>query len=64
MRRLVGADAPRRRRIELPPQPGLDGLESLLEDVRRAGLAAQLRVDGEPFPLPIDLSPTESCKRT
>jgi signal transduction histidine kinase len=40
------------------PQPGLDGLDSLLEEVGRAGLPVRLHVDGEPAPLPraIDLS--------
>jgi signal transduction histidine kinase len=58
MRRLLGAmrrdgDSP-----ELTPQPGLDGLDSLLKDVGRAGLPVRLHVDGDPFPLPraIDLS--------
>jgi signal transduction histidine kinase len=43
---------------ELMPQPGLDGLGSLLEETGRAGLPVRLHVDGEPFPLPpaIDLS--------
>jgi signal transduction histidine kinase len=58
MRRLLGAMRRDGDGIELAPQPGLDGLESLLEDVRRAGLPVQLHVDGDPFPLPraIDLS--------
>jgi signal transduction histidine kinase len=43
---------------ELLPQPGLDGLDSLLEDIGRAGLAVQLHVDGQPVALSrgIDLS--------
>ena len=43
---------------ELTPQPGLDGLNSLLEEIGRAGLPVQLHVDGEPVALPrgIDLS--------
>jgi signal transduction histidine kinase len=58
MRRLLGAMRRDGDAVELGPQPGLDGLESLLEDVRRAGLPVQLHVDGEPFALPraIDLS--------
>jgi signal transduction histidine kinase len=44
--------------VEFMPQPGLDGLDSLLEEVGRAGLPVELHVDGEPVPLPrgIDLS--------
>jgi signal transduction histidine kinase len=58
MRRLLGAMRRDGEGVELGPQPGLDGLESLLEDVRRAGLLVRLQVEGEPFPLPraIDLS--------
>jgi hypothetical protein len=32
---------------ELVPQPGLDGLDSLLDDVGRDGLPVELHVDGE-----------------
>ncbi len=44
--------------LELAPQPGLDGLDSLVNEIGRAGLPTDLRVDGEPFALPrgIDLS--------
>ena len=44
--------------VKFTPQPGLDGLDLLLEQAGRAGLPARLHVDGEPFPLPrgIDLS--------
>jgi len=44
--------------VKFTPQPGLDGLDLLLEQAGRAGLTARLHVDGEPFPLPrgIDLS--------
>ena len=39
------------------PQPGLDGLDSLLEDIGRAGLPVELHVDGAiPLPRGIDLS--------
>ena len=43
---------------EFAPQPGLDGLDSLLDEVGRAGLPVELHVDGQPFPLPrgVDLS--------
>jgi signal transduction histidine kinase len=58
MRRLLGAMRRDGDGLELGPQPGLDRLDSLLEDVDRAGLPARLHVDGDPFPLPraIDLS--------
>jgi signal transduction histidine kinase len=58
MRRLLAAMRPDGDEAELGPQPGLDGLDSLLEEVGRAGLPVELHVDGEPFPLPrgIDLS--------
>ncbi len=58
MRRLLAAIRPDGDEAELLPQPGLDGLDSLLEEIGRAGLPVQLHVDGEPFPLPrgIDLS--------
>jgi signal transduction histidine kinase len=58
MRRLLGAMRSDGEGVELHPQPGLDALESLVGDVRGAGLAVRLHVDGEPVPLPraIDLS--------
>ena len=58
MRRLLGAMRRDGDGLELAPQPGLDGLDSLLEDVERAGLPARLHVDGDPYELPraIDLS--------
>jgi signal transduction histidine kinase len=42
----------------LAPQPGLDGLDELVESVRQAGLLVSVRIDGEPRPLPsgVDLS--------
>ena len=58
MRRLLGAMRSDDEGVELGPQPGLDSLDSLVEDVNRAGLPVRLHVDGEPFTLPraIDLS--------
>jgi signal transduction histidine kinase len=58
MRRLLAAMRSEGDAAELTPQPGLDGLDSLLEDVGRAGLPVELHVDGEPVPLPraIELS--------
>jgi signal transduction histidine kinase len=58
MRRLLAAMRREGDEAELVPQPGLDGLDSLLAEIDRAGLAVELHVDGVPFPLPrgIDLS--------
>jgi signal transduction histidine kinase len=58
MRRLLGAMRLDGDDVELTPQPGLDNLDSLMEQIRRAGLPVRLQVDGEPFPLPraVDLS--------
>ncbi|GAA2607852.1 sensor histidine kinase [Dactylosporangium fulvum] len=36
---------------ELAPQPGLAGVEGLVEQIREAGLSAVLKVEGEPAPL-------------
>jgi signal transduction histidine kinase len=58
MRRLLSAMRRDGDEVEFTPQPGLDGLDSLLDEVGRAGLPVELHVDGQPFPLPrgIDLS--------
>lgn len=58
MRRLLAAMRPDGDEAELVPQPGLDGLNSLLADVGRAGLPVELHLEGEPYPLPrgLDLS--------
>jgi signal transduction histidine kinase len=58
MRRLLGAMRARDDEPQFGPEPGLDRLETLLEEVRHAGLTVQLHVEGEPFPIPraIDLS--------
>ena len=58
MRRLLGAMRRDGDDLELAPQPGLDGLQPLLEEVGRAGLPVRLHVEGEPCALPqgIDLS--------
>ncbi|HYZ76473.1 MAG TPA: sensor histidine kinase [Gaiellaceae bacterium] len=58
MRRLLAAMREDGDEAELAPQPGLDGLESLAEEVGRAGLPVRLHVEGERVPLPreIDLS--------
>ena len=58
MRGLLAAMRPEGEEAELVPQPGLDGLDSLLDEVGRAGLPVELHYDGKPVPLPrgIDLS--------
>jgi signal transduction histidine kinase len=58
MRQLLGALRQDGEGIELAPQPGLDRVQSLLDEVRRAGLPVDLHIEGEPRPLPpaIDLS--------
>jgi signal transduction histidine kinase len=58
MRRLLAAMRRDGDEVEFTPQPGLDGLDALLEEVGRAGLPVELHVDGKPIPLPrgLDLS--------
>jgi signal transduction histidine kinase len=58
MRRLLAAMRRNGDEAELMPQPGLDSLDSLAEDIGRAGLPVRLHVDGQPVQLPrqIDLS--------
>jgi signal transduction histidine kinase len=58
MRRLLAAMRRDGDDAELLPQPGLDGLDSLLGEIDHAGLPVELHVEGKPFPLPrgIDLS--------
>ena len=58
MRGLLGALRREGDAIDLAPQPGLDRVEALLDEVRRAGLPVELHIEGEPRRLPraIDLS--------
>jgi signal transduction histidine kinase len=58
MRRLLAAMRREGDEPELTPQPGLDGLDTMLDEIGRAGLPVRLHVDGEPFRLPpaVDLS--------
>ena len=58
MRLLLGAMRRDGDGVDLSPQPGLDRLDSLVDEVDRAGLPVRLHVEGEPLPLPraIDLS--------
>jgi len=58
MRRLLSVMRRDDDGIDLAPQPGLDGLDSLVKELGRAGLRVELHIAGERFPLPpgIDLS--------
>jgi signal transduction histidine kinase len=58
MRHLLAAMRREGDEAELLPQPGLDGIDSLLDQISRAGLPVELHVDGDPVPLPrgVDLS--------
>ena len=57
MRRLL-SETNHDDQADRSPQPGLDRLGALMEEVRLAGLEVRLQVDGEPVSLPraIDLS--------
>jgi signal transduction histidine kinase len=55
MRRLLAVMRRDGDGVELTPQPGLDGLDSLVKDIGRAGLPVELHVEGEPFPLPLGM---------
>ena len=65
MRRLLAAMHSEWDEAELLPQPGLDGLASLVGEIGRAGLPVELHVDGKPFLLPrgIDLSAYRTSKK-
>lgn len=58
MRRLLSAMRQDGEELELLPHPGLHNLDSLVDDVRAAGLPVKVEIRGEPFPLPpgLDLS--------
>lgn len=58
MARLLGMLRRDGEELGLAPQPGLDDLETLVEQTRRAGLPVKLRVEGTPRPVPLgaDLS--------
>jgi signal transduction histidine kinase len=58
MRRLLGAMRRDDEAPDLAPNPGLDRLDLLLEQVRAAGLPVHLQVHGQPVALPegLDLS--------
>jgi signal transduction histidine kinase len=58
LRRLLGVIRKTDDRPALAPQPTLAHLDELVEQVREAGLVVELRIEGEPVPLPpgVDLS--------
>jgi signal transduction histidine kinase len=58
MRRLLGAMRRDEEPVDLAPQPGLADLDNLIDDVRAAGLAVELRVHGDPVELPPGLDLT------
>ena len=58
LRRLLGVLRREDEELALAPQPSLAHITSLIRSARAAGLPVELRVDGEPFPLPagVDLT--------
>jgi signal transduction histidine kinase len=58
MRHLLDTMRDNNEGVELAPQPGLDRLGGLLDEVGRAGLPVRLNVAGDRFPLPgsVDIS--------
>jgi signal transduction histidine kinase len=58
MRRMVGVLRRPEEGPALAPQPSLEHVERLIEQAREAGLSVELRVEGEPQPLPagVDLT--------
>jgi signal transduction histidine kinase len=58
MRRMVGVLRRPEEGPALAPQPTLEHLDKLVEHAREAGLPVELRVEGEPLPLPagVDLT--------
>jgi signal transduction histidine kinase len=58
MRRMVGVLRRPEEAPALAPQPSLEHLGKLVEQAREAGLPVELRVEGEPLPLPagVDLT--------
>jgi signal transduction histidine kinase len=58
MRRMVGVLRRPEEAPALAPQPSLEHVDKLVEQAREAGLPVELRVEGEPLPLPagVDLT--------
>jgi signal transduction histidine kinase len=56
MRRLMGLLRPDAERVtRRSPQPGLDEVDTLVEQMREAGIPVLLTIEGEPRPLPVGL---------
>ena len=58
MRRVVGVLRRPEEAPALAPQPSLEHLDRLVETAREAGLAVELRIEGEPVPLAAGLDLT------
>ncbi len=58
MRRLVGILRLPEDEPGLEPQPGIDRVAGLVEQARELGFAVDLRIEGEPTPLPPGLDLT------
>jgi signal transduction histidine kinase len=58
MRRLLGMLRQGDRELALGPQPSMAHVDALVDQVQAAGMPVELRVEGEPVPLPpgVDLS--------
>jgi signal transduction histidine kinase len=58
MRRMVGVLRRPEEAPALAPQPSLEHLNKLVEQAREAGLGVELRIEGDPLPLPagVDLT--------
>jgi signal transduction histidine kinase len=65
LRRLLGMLRRLDEQPTLTPQPSLDRLGELIDQVQEAGLPVRVAVEGQAIELPpgVDLSPTGSCKR-
>jgi signal transduction histidine kinase len=58
MRRMVGVLRRPEEAPALAPQPSLEHLDKLVEQTREAGLPVELRIEGDPLPLPAGLDLT------
>jgi signal transduction histidine kinase len=58
MRRMVGVLRRPEEAPALAPQPSLEHLNKLVEQAREAGLPVELRIEGDPLPLPAGLDLT------